>query len=453
MDRTRKVKRMKEYPILPLEVVQSKERLITPSGLGLVGALLKKTQFAKRLNRLGKPKELKHQNGNCVIGYLGLLCQGKTDYEDMREMLEDPGYYSTALKINTIPSAETVRQRLDYLGLDLAATGLVMGESARLLKSVGIEPTPVFTGHVPLDLDVSPHDNSNTKKEGVARTYKGVDGYAPMYAYLGEEGYACNVELREGDCHSQCEGTVEFLEDTLRFAREITPGKLLARMDSGNDSLDNIKLFVKEGVDFIIKRNLRRETAEEWLETAMKHGSHTSPRDGKVVYTGDILRDRSGLKKPVRIVFKVTVRTMRPNGQLLITPDIDVQTWWTSLENSPEDIVRLYREHATCEQFHSEIKSDIGLERFPSGKFDTNAAILKLAALAYNILRIIGQTSLSGNEKLTRHDVFRLRAKTVINRFMFIAGHIKTHARRMILDLGRSNIWRNAFMRLYTAFA
>ena len=72
---------------------------------------------------------------------------------------------------------------------------------------------------------------------------------------------------------------------------------------------------------------------------------------------------------------------MLANGQMLIEPKIDVQTWWTSLENSEEDVMRLYCEHAVCEQFHSEIKSDIGLERFPSGKFDTNAAILKLAAL------------------------------------------------------------------------
>ena len=48
-----------------------------------------------------------------------------------------------------------------------------------------------------LDIDVSPFDNSKTKKEGVSRAYKGVDGYAPIFAYLGREGYQVNVELRE----------------------------------------------------------------------------------------------------------------------------------------------------------------------------------------------------------------------------------------------------------------
>ena len=31
------------------------------------------------------------------------------------------------------------------------------------------------------------------------------------------------------------------------------------------------------------------------------------------------------------------------------------------------------------------------VERFPSGKFDTNELVLELTVLAYNILRVIGQ--------------------------------------------------------------
>jgi len=423
--------------------------LITPSGLLLVGALLMKTSLGKLLNKLGKPKEVKHQNANCVIPYIGLLCQGKTEYDDIRELHADPSFCCQALHINTIPPEATLRQRMDYLGDDIASSNMVMEESVTMLKNAGMEPTPAFTGHIPLDVDVSVHDNSQTKKEGVGHTYKGVDGYSPIYAYIGQEGYACNAELREGVYHSQCEGTVEFLEDTLRLAKQFTSEKLLVRMDSGNDSLDNIKLFIKEKVDYIIKRNLRKESKDEWLKMAIMHGERTDPRDGKTVYTGDVLCARD-IPTPLRVVFEITIRTMAANGQLLIEPKIDVASWWTSLENPPEDIIRLYREHATCEQFHSEIKSDIGLERFPSGKFDTNAAILKLAILAYNILRIVGQSFLGIT--VTRKNVKRLRAKTVIQRFMTIAGRVIEHARQTFLTLGRSNVWSGDFTRLYEAF-
>ncbi|VAW83049.1 hypothetical protein MNBD_GAMMA12-1930 [hydrothermal vent metagenome] len=36
--------------------------------------------------------------------------------------------------------------------------------------------TPLATGHLPLDADVTPMDNSGSHKEGVSRTYKGRDG-------------------------------------------------------------------------------------------------------------------------------------------------------------------------------------------------------------------------------------------------------------------------------------
>jgi hypothetical protein len=424
--------------------------------------LLQRTKLAKGLNQLKRPQEItnakgrvqkvKHQNASCVIPYIGLLCQGKTDYEDIRELQEDIGFNCRALHINTIPSAETVRRRFDDIGLCIAASDMVMEEGINLLKNVGLEPSPVFTGHVPIDIDVSIHDNSKTKKEGVEPTYKkGVDGYAPIYAYIGEEGYVCNVELREGSCHSQCETTPNYLEDTLRMANGFTSKKLLVRMDSGNDSFDNIKLFIKAGADFLIKRNLRGESKETWFDTAKAEGRERSPRVGKTVYTGSVYRDK-GLENPVRIVFKVTERTIRSDGQVLIEPEIDVQTWWTSLSNPEDEIIRLYREHATCEQFHAEIKDDIGLELFPSGKIDTNAAILKLAALSYNILRIVGQSALGLGGELTRHEVKRLRAKTVIQRFMMIAGRVIEHARQTYLTLGRSNIWRHTFTKLYEAF-
>ena len=40
---------------------------------------------------------------------------------------------------------------------------------------------------------------------------------------------------------------------------------------------------------------------------------------------------------------------------------------------------KLYRQHATSEQFHSEFKTD--LERLPSGKFPTNDLVMHLGVL------------------------------------------------------------------------
>jgi len=50
----------------------------------------------------------------------------------------------------------------------------------------------------------------------------------------------------------------------------------------------------------------------------------------------------------------------------------------TGLDVAPEEVIELYKYHGMHQQFHSEIKTDLDLERLPSGKFDINDAILHL---------------------------------------------------------------------------
>ena len=90
-----------------------------------------------------------------------------------------------------------------------------------MFRECGFKPTALNCGCVPVDIDVSPFDNSGSHKKGVSRTYKNVDGYAPIFAYIGTEGYLCNAELREGSQHCQS-GTPEFLVETISAAKQMT---------------------------------------------------------------------------------------------------------------------------------------------------------------------------------------------------------------------------------------
>lgn len=96
-------------------------------------------------------------------------------------------------------------------------------------------------------------------------TYKGFDGYAPMIAYIGTEGFLANTELREGSQHCQY-NTPAFLTQTLRLGHQLTDKQLLVRMDTGNDAAQNLGILIEDGSWFIVKRNLRRgETKEDWI--------------------------------------------------------------------------------------------------------------------------------------------------------------------------------------------
>lgn len=434
---------------MKFQLEQSDESLTTHSGLALVGLLLLKTNMKKRLNQITTPEITQPQisNGDIATSYIGLLCQGKSDYDHIEEFREDP-FFRQSLSLKRVPSSPTLRQRLD--GANNLWKKVILEESARLISSVNVAITPCIRNIVPLDIDVSPFDNSNTKKEGVSRTYKNVDGYAPIFAYLGEEGYSVNLELREGKEHCQ-NGTPKFLAQSIAYARKITDAPLLIRMDSGNDSIDNIKICKSNHADFIIKRNLRKESKEDWLTLAEKYGICCEERPGKEIYMGETYIDR-GLDNPIRVVFKVTKRTIDSTGQILLFPDIEVDTYWTSLADPPSKVVKLYQAHGTCEQFHSEIKSELDLERLPSGKFATNDLILHFGLMAYNILRIIGQESLKKADAPLRKKAQRRRIRTVIKNLITIASRLVYHARRYKLRFGRHCSWFQTFKRLYIAF-
>ena len=94
---------------------------------------------------------------------------------------------------------------------------------------------------------------------------------------------------------------------------------------------------------------------------------------------------------------------------------------WTSLELADAKVIRLYEEHATREQFHSEFKTDLDLERLPSGKFATNDLVLAMAALIYNVLRHFGLAGLIGPHAPVRHEAKRRRIRTVMQELMYLA--------------------------------
>ena len=262
----------------------SDERLITLSGLVFVGQILGKSSFVKKINRAPISKDyLQKQikNGDVLLTYIGMLCQGKPQYEAVREMMDDPDYYKYALGISyAIPSAETLRQRFDMIGDSLRKD--IQQANVDMLREMHIEPTA---------------------------------------------------------------------------------------LDSGNDASENIGIFMEESykynnVSFIIKRNPRQESKEEWLESVRECCQNIQhPRDRKTVYIGQAFRDvtyslSDNEEKTVgiRTIYEITERTIDRYGQ-----------------------------------YHSEIKTDMDVERLPSGKFESNKLVLELTMIAYNILRIIGQ--------------------------------------------------------------
>lgn len=435
--------------------------IISHAGLSLIGqAIRRHTHLVHAVN---KQVPLRHgiRHSDILMSYMGLLSIGKNDFEAING-IESEMYFMSALGLEHIPSEATLRQRMDTHAKAFAP--LAERACVDFLKSIQAQLTPVDTGHIPLDMDVTPLDNSNSRKEKVSRTYKAFDGYAPMAAYVGNEGYCLEFELREGKQHCQ-KGTPEFLRRVLNKCREVTKQNVLVRLDGGNDSLENIDTIIEFNeqqqtsespyVDFIIKWNPRGADVQEWLEKAEKQAVWTENREGKRtgIMVVDVERQWRGYTYQVSRVMRIVERTIDRKGQYLLEPEIELEGWWTSLEEPAERVIKLYNDHGTSEQFHSEFKTDLDIERLPSGKFATNQLVLTMSALAYNILRWIGQNGLLGPNSPKRHTAKRRRIKTVMQELMYVAAKIVKTGRQLRLLFSSGNRIQDVFYDLYASLS
>ena len=429
---------------------QSSDEFYTShSGLALAGACINRySDLGRYVGKVAKGSDHIAEI-DILRSYLGLLCLGKSDYQAIAAMREDD-YFKEALGIGRMPSVERLRQRLDEAGTSLVP---VIDRSSRtMLKRLKAPITGYRSGLIPLDVDVFPQDNSNTKKEGVSRTYKNYDGYAPIAAYLGMEGWCLEVELRPGSQHSQ-KGFVDFINRVIAGAKDMTEQPLLVRADAGNDALETlVALENAEKTHYIVKWNPRKSDIVAWRDKVFAEGLVKTPRKGKRV--GTVVVEESRKIKETTYTFKrivrVIERTIDKNGQFLLAPDITLEGWWSDLAMESEDIIELYRQHATSEQFHSEFKTDLDLERLPSGKFATNGLVMALGAFAYNILRFIGQTGLVAPFGPVRHSAKRRRLRTVIQELMYLAGRLITTGRRLKLRFSRHCPAFAAFSAVYS---
>jgi hypothetical protein len=295
---------------------------------------------------------------------VGLLSLGKSDFEAIEPFRGDR-FFKEALGLSKVPGAVWMRQRLDAKAEVLR--GLADELSLRLLERTQAPIAP----------------------------YQGFDGYTPIVAYLGNEGWSLGLELRSGFRHSAC-GTHYFYERLFpRIERWVQPkAPVLLREDSGFESAQLLFAKAREkdrlaalgrSFDFLTRRvaHLSLEVERAWHKE----------------------------KRTLRLIVRVRERTIDRKGEHPLMPEIELEGGWTTLNLPIKHVIELDQHHGTHEQFHSDkfawsefrrrqapagaalrtsadqFKSDLDLERLPSGKLDTNDVILHLAAFAYRRLR------------------------------------------------------------------
>ena len=427
--------------------ILSSEEINSNGGFSFIKRLLDFNQGMSIWDRLLPSARNSRYSTSCIIRNLvGIQTAGGCDYADIEKFRDD--FLFRELAGGKVPSEESFRQRLDRLASRLAAcVEAVDGCVAAQIASARLTPLGICgMKMLPVDIDVSVFEDKASHKEGVGPSYRNVDGYAPIFCYAGVEGFMVAAELRPGRQHSE-NGAVEFLERCVGILLRAgySPRELLVRVDSGHDAGDFIRKLENLGVRYIVKRNLRRESPEQLLDSIRYFDRPERPRRGKTVFRG-IRSDRrpAGYTDGERFGGFMAVegveRKIDRDGQRLLIPEVEVDSWWTNLPLGVRECVGLYHDHGTSEQFHSELKGDMGMELLPSGSMATNSLVLSVAAISFNCLRMVGQLALArmARPKPSRELPLRMRLRTVLLDFIKVGCKIARHAGQTLLKFGRN---------------
>ncbi len=442
--------------------------LSSHGGLALVGRLFKRINLPAMIDPQ-YPVRAGIANSDILKCYLGLLTLGKNDFEAV-EGFRKQRFAHQALGLRAVPSSATLRQRFDAMGCEWSE---LADQINRAVLGLHINGSPIDfgalpTGHLPLDIDTFVMDQSDSHKEGVSYTYAGVDGYCPIALYLGTRGYCLELDLRAGSQHSACESEYN-IERALGTACAVSRAPLLLRADSGFCSQHLITQTLRTAaslgrqVDLLIKWN-PRSTPVEAIAAQRCADAPTvwrQLREGKreCLWQEDLETvELTGQdSRALRRVYRLTEGSIDRRGNALLLPEYVLEGWSTTLgpEVSAEQVIALYRDHATHEQFHAEFKTDMDLNRLPSGKFATNHLVCSLATVAMNLLRIVGQHTLHESDSPMRKAAQRRRIKTVMQEMMFKAARIISHARGWVLGISGSDsgfaVFERAFGKMKSA--
>ena len=192
---TQQVKKRKR-----LKLEQGKDEIVSSGGNALCALYLRDVIDSNLPQNFQNRRSDAISDRDILLTMVGMLTNARTDFTNVNLYAEDK-VFSSAFGINQLPSEETLRQRLDEF--PATKTQATLNQvNQQLLKNR--EFGTLKAGHlnlIPVDIDVSPLDNSGSNQQGVSFTGQQHDGFAPIFAYIGTEGYMLNHEQRQGSQH------------------------------------------------------------------------------------------------------------------------------------------------------------------------------------------------------------------------------------------------------------
>jgi len=361
------------------------------------------------LEDLRSPAHTKHALVQMVRQRVYQIAAGYEDCNDADFLRIDPALRLALGKDHRLGASQSMLSRLENdvlgnaMGLE-ALDGALTRATDALLKRKNKK-------RLIIDLD-STEDPAHGKQEGVA--YNGhfaKNCFHPLFCF-SSEGDCLAAKLRPGNVHS-ADGTLEFVKPLVKRYR--TWFKLFwLRADAAFANPETYEYCEEHRITYFI-RLPGNAILMRLLEPYLNRPVGRPPKSGIQVKVVDLQYQAKSWHKPRRVVAKIEWH----RGELF--PRIGFVVTNSRLPASK--VVKVYNGRGDVENRIKEGKNTLRWDKTSCQRFEANQARLKMGVLAYNLLHMIRQFYVWGEE-------VRRSIDWLIKRLIKVGARVSYHARR-----------------------
>jgi len=400
--------------ILPIKLEKSEERLTSLGGLVVLEEMAQALKVWQQVDgQLAGPGSGRgYRPSEFVQPLVWMLHAGGRRLEDLRELRAEQEVLES-LGLGAVPDAGTVGDWLrrqgerGVAGMERVNQALIQGA----LEEEGEELT--------LDVDAT---EIEAEKQEAQWTYHHVQGYMPLVGYVN--GICVGQEFRDGNVSPGA--------GILAFAKEceaaLPAGKrIYFRSDSAAYQAEVINYYSQPGrtftitadLDVAVKREIKNLPASAWQPYRTVEGVATDREIAETVHS------MNGTQQAFRLI---VLRWLNPQPSLFETERYRYHAVASNREDSAREVIWQHNGRGQSENWHKELKLDVGMEQMPCGQKEANALYFAIGVLAYNLAQLLKRRVLPESYRTATLATLRWKVYR-------LAGKLVRHARGLILQI------------------
>ena len=400
--------------ILPIKLEKSEERLTSLGGLVVLEEMAQALKVWQRVDEcLEAPGSGRgYRPRQFVQPLVWMLHGGGRRLEDLRELRAEQEVLEN-LGLGAVPDAGTVGDWLrrqgerGVAGMERVNRELIQG----VLEQEGEELT--------LDVDAT---EIEAEKQEAQWTYHHVQGYMPLVGYVN--GICVGQEFRDGNV-SPGAGNLAFAKKC--EAALPAEKRVYLRSDSAAYQAEVINHYSQPGrtftitadLDAAVKREIKNLPASAWQPYRTAEGLTTDREIAETVHS------MNGTAQAFRLI---VLRWLNPQPSLFETERYRYHAVASNREESARAVIWQHNGRGQSENWHKELKLDVGMEQMPCGQKEANALYFAIGVLAYNLAQLLKRQVLPESYRTATLATLRWKVYR-------LAGKLVRHARGLILQI------------------